>query len=141
MNKDSARKKAWIDCCYGRCDYSYGDDKIPLIFNPPTTICRWCKNEIEEKDAVVQSGYWFPSFYLGHKDCRVTGYAQDVYEQQLIDMDCNECKHFNATASTDSFGNRPGKCLKLNKTTYAYPAGQVCNAGLHDDCFEHRKSL
>ena len=116
-----------------------GEDILPISISSVTTKCRHCKEVVNESDAKVQAAYWTPHHYvLWHNECHLKHHKQEVFEQQKIDKDCNECINFSATSSTDKNGNRFGICKKFNKDTTAYPGGQICMSPIHDDCFEHR---
>lgn len=148
--KETAYKLAFLDCCYGRVEYSWGDDEIPCVLTEVTKKCTHCNAlskhpdtnpDVAEDSAIVQRAYWTPShFQLWHKDCHAKHYHLGVIEQQTIDMDCNECKHFEAKEQTDKAGGRRGICGRTGVATTAYPGGTFCNYPTHEQCFEHRKA-
>lgn len=145
-NKQAARKAAFTDACYGRAYFNVEDDVdipsdfISLRLSSPAPNCAWCLEYVEEKDAVVQSGYWTPhSYMMGHKSCRDKKHPIEVWDQQVIDQDCNECKHFAASDEPMQGGSRYGTCTRTKKDTIAYPGGVYCSYPQHEACFEHRK--
>lgn len=68
-----------------------------------------------------------------HKACKQQGYANEAYECQKIDADCNDCAFFKREKNLGNsvFG---GQCLKFNIATKAYP-----NKCTGKECFIHRK--
>lgn len=85
--------------------------------------------------------YWFTKAQqrqLGHVcgvGCREMS-KEDIIEQQKIDADCNDCKHFKRGQFHKSPGLDwfDGHCLKFDKPTKAYPMQFTGHF-----CFEHRK--
>lgn len=140
--KETANRLGFLDCCYGRAKLSWGDNEnVPIALAKVTTKCRYCGGDVEEIDAKVQASYWTPHYYqLSHSECHKLHYANEVIEQQKIDLDCNECSHFEAKETTDRFGCRRGICMKTGDKTTAYPGGTYCNYPSHEYCFEHRKA-
>lgn len=141
--KETASRLGFLDCCYGRAELSWGaGEEVPIVLSGITTKCRHCNEGVLERDAKVQAEYWTPHHYqLWHKDCHEKHYHPDVIEQQKIDMDCNECKHFEAKEPTDKQGSRYGVCRRSGAATTAYPGGTFCNYPTHEKCFEHRKAI
>jgi len=95
--------------------------------------CRYCKGKVEKENAALTASYWSSGWYLCHKDCKQRGEKEEAYECQIIDADCNDCKHFKRGDKTDK-GIFEGLCLKFNKQTKAYP--NYCSSHA---CFEHRR--
>lgn len=141
--KETANRLGFLDACYGRAELSWGEDEdVPIILSGITTKCRHCKEEVLEQDAKVQAAYWTPHHYqMWHNNCHEQHHKIEVIEQQTIDLDCNECVHFEAKEPTDKFGDRRGICKRTGLQTTAYPGGVFCNYPSHDECFEHRKAL
>jgi len=69
-------------------------------------------------------------------DARLT--PEDLIEQQKIDADCNDCRHFKRGAMRKGLGVPcfEGHCLKLDKPTLAWPIQFSGHA-----CFEHRREV
>ncbi len=96
-------------------------------------ICRYCRQA--GCDDVTPS-YWLGGAYPCHRACKVEGYANEAYECQKIDADCNDCKHFKREKHLSKGGKGiwQGQCLKFDCLTLAYP--NFCS---NKQCFEHRK--
>ena len=95
-------------------------------------VCRGCHLPINEEDADVMVGYWYPhSYYLVHKKCRDEAIRQERYELQKIDSDCNDCIYFKREKTNPDVSY--GQCMKYNKPTKAYP-----NTCTGHKCFRHR---
>ena len=139
--RETANRLGFLDCCYGRAELSWGDgEKTPIIFTRPTTKCRHCGGDVTEDEAKVQAAYWTPGCYqIWHKSCHEQYHHIEVIDQQMIDKDCNECKHFKATEPVNRAGNRHGICVITGDATIAYPGGVYCSYPAHEECFEHRK--
>jgi hypothetical protein len=99
-------------------------------------LCKFCGKYTERSEADIVHGYWTPLMGLTHKLCKKEGYANEAYECQKIDMNCNECKHFSRGDSLGS-GIFSGYCNKLNKPTEAQ--SNFSSREWHGECFEHRK--
>lgn len=108
-----------------------------------------CKFHGEVKP-IKSQGYWTAGTLLCPR-CYPNGIQstpEDVLEQQLIDADCNDCKHFQRGALVKQFvglgevviklGKEGqyflGHCLKFDKPTKAFPVHYTGH-----ECFEHRK--
>lgn len=141
--KETANRLGFLDCCYGRAEFSWGEcESVPIILSCITTKCWHCNEDVLEKDAKVQADYWTPyNYQLWHKHCHEQQHKIDVIERQIIDMDCNECVYFEAKEHTDKFGDRRGICKRTGLPTVAYPGGTFCSYPSHKDCFEHRKRI
>lgn len=93
-----------------------------------TKQCKYCKKEIEKKDAVLARGYWTAGkvISLSHKDCAEGGYKDEVYECQKIDANCNEC----------GFLKRGKENLCKKTGDVVFPSS---NYAMGMECFVHRK--
>lgn len=94
-------------------------------------ICRYCDKPVE--NGVTTHSYWNAIPFLCHAECKDAGYKQEAYECQVLDADCNDCKHFQRGPML-SKGAWEGVCLKDNTPTKAYPNFASCHP-----CFEHRR--
>lgn len=115
-------------------------------------ICRYCSLAIPEQELATTHGYWGGSPFLCHKQCKDAGIKQEAYDCQLIDADCNDCKHFKrgkllppvvsflkrTDSSVAQVTHQPnvfnGHCLKFDRPTLAQP-----NKWSGLECFEHRR--
>lgn len=113
--------------------------------------CYYCGIQMQLHEMVKTVGYWGGSPFECHKSCKDQGIKDDAYQCQLIDADCNDCKHFkrgevvkrwlscieNGKPSKRlvNMGIIDGHCLKLDKPTQAQP-----NKCSMYPCFEHRRS-
>jgi len=137
-------KEIFKSLCYGR------EVKVPesAVFKycRPGVVCRHCQKPIKEEDFAVHSGYWFPhTWYPCHKGCLSELAGTEAYDCQVIDADCNDCKHFergkqvNASGTLSrtlfpAIGTKPGYCSKRSCNVEATP-----NHCSNFPCFEHRK--
>lgn len=121
-------------------------------------LCRYCNQPVDVlgTDYTYTVAYWHwghcdKERFLCHKSCKVV--KQEAYDCQLIDADCNDCKHFqrgklaelliSMTKTPDGrwveIPHQPdlfyGHCLKFNRPTVAQP-----NKWTGMECFEHRRS-
>ena len=97
-------------------------------------ICPECFANVGKNDACVVVTYWRSMLRVCHKVCRDKYVREMVYECQLIDSDCNDCKHFDRGVMIGS-GVFSGRCKMFDKPTIGCP--NFCS-GM--PCFEHRKS-
>lgn len=113
--------------------------------------CRYCGQPIEAADLSTTYSYWGGFQFACHRKCKDAGIKSEAYDCQVIDADCNDCKHFKrgsivphkpeVQAAIDS-GQCPnfsteiwnGHCLKFDRPTRAFPKKW---SGL--GCFEHRR--
>ena len=104
--------------------------------------CRGCRLPIlpgEPRSEVA--AYWTPhAKYAVHKACKTLAIKTEAFECQLIDADCNDCKHFERDLTWQkregsSGGGQPGRCQKFGKPTRAWP-----NTCTGHACFEHRRA-
>lgn len=93
--------------------------------------CCYCKKSVEAAEAKVIGSYWCGFSRVAHPACIPEGFAEEAYECQLLDSNCNDCKHFSRAK-----GNC-GTCLKgcRDGEFKVYPANWQ---GM--SCFEHRKA-
>ena len=94
-------------------------------------ICRFCKKG--DTDDVYFS-YWRAIKFPCHTACKAKGVAEEAYECQLIDADCNDCKNFRRGRQTKTKGCWYGWCDKKDIDVVA-----LVNFASSYDCFEHRK--
>lgn len=104
--------------------------------------CRGCGLSILPGEPVAEvAAYWTPhTRYPVHAGCRQRAQREEAYECQLIDADCNDCRHFERdTTFKPKKGIRPaslpGRCAKFGKPTIARP-----NTATGHCCFEHRRA-
>lgn len=85
-------KKLYKDLCYWRAEYSI----MVWIWKicPPTTICRLCKEEVEEEDFAIYTTYRRSLYTTCHKQCHDKLQKKEAYECQKIDECCNDCIFF-----------------------------------------------
>ena len=94
--------------------------------------CLGCKKPVSQADAVVYGSYWGGYKNICHRDCIAEVSRLESFECQLIDSNCNDCKHFNRVAGnvgTCADGKRDGEFR-------VYPANWQ---GM--DCFIHRRGI
>ena len=104
--------------------------------NKNEILCRYCQKEIAESEATFTTSYWGGNKFPCHKACKEQGYKDEAYQCQLIDGDCNDCKHFQrGDVVKPPYKYYKGFCLKFNKPTNAFPL--TCT---DHKCFEHRKN-
>ncbi len=97
--------------------------------------CRYCEKPVTKSDdAAITYSYWQGMPFICHRLCKEAGIRQEAYDCQMIDADCNDCRHFQRGQLT---GKEvwSGHCLKFNRETKAYPKKWT---GMK--CFEHRRS-
>lgn len=117
-------------------------------------ICRYCDKPIEGQ-AVQTFGYWSHFPFVCHAKCKVSGERQEAIDCQIIDADCNDCKHYQrgklAPPTISRLHRKDGTivdvvyqpqifiggyCLKFSKPTSASP-----NKWSGLECFEHRRAI
>lgn len=132
------------------------DKSLKIEYPYPCCICGvLCESE-ESSD--FYSTYWsalrIPICKI-HSPIECREYQkQEAYECQLIDSDCNDCKHFkrgsrnlyrgDKVKTQDGEYNRIlvahdvfcGRCQKFDKPTIAF-----VNMATGHECFEHRRLL
>lgn len=115
--------------------------------------CRYCDKPIDGNGVVTHS-YWGGLPFQCHKECKQAGERAEAFECQLIDADCNDCKHYQRgqlarrlisnlhkpNGKVVEVAHQPniivgGRCLKFSKPTVAQPKKW---SGL--ECFEHRRA-
>ena len=95
-------------------------------------VCRYCDQPVA--DGVPVFSYWNAFRFMAHPACAKDGYRQEAYECQVIDADCNDCRHFQR-GSMLSKGIWSGLCSKDGSSVLAYP--NFCSG---HPCFEHRRT-
>lgn len=114
--------------------------------------CRFCGAGVLPAEAVTVHSYWQGLPLVSHRVCRDAGVKSEAFDCQVIDADCNDCKHFkrgklveelkSAMAdgkaamvlfNTETF---TGHCLKFDRPTLAFP-----NKWTGRECFEHRRAI
>jgi hypothetical protein len=100
----------------------------------PSKTCRFCNGPLTDKTFDTTTSYWWAFQSPCHKECKSTGQAQEAYECQKIDADCNDCGFFQRKENGKWVCY--GTCLKTGQSTKAYPN----NASLNP-CFAHRKDM
>lgn len=112
--------------------------------------CRYC----EQPGADTKTyAYWSGTPDWCHAGCKAAGEREEAFDCQVIDADCNDCRHYrrgvSAPKQISRYKNHKGEwveiiykpeiwigghCLKFNKPTIACPKKWT---GL--ECFEHRR--
>lgn len=114
--------------------------------------CRYCGNPVEVP--VTTLAYWNQTPCVCHAECKASGEKEEAYECQVIDADCNDCRHYkrgvlapkvvsnlrkpNGKIVEVSFQPNEivgGRCLKFDRPTTAYP-----HQFTGRECFHHRKN-
>jgi hypothetical protein len=111
--------------------------------------CRYCNLPVS--DPVETLAYWNQTPDVCHAECKVAGERQEAIDCQIIDADCNDCKHFKRGYDVkrwlscmvdekpsfvlENMGINVGHCLKFNKITQAFP-----HMSTGRECFEHRRN-
>lgn len=115
--------------------------------------CRYCDKPVDESEATITHSYWQGVRFICHKACKDAGVKQEALDCQVIDADCNDCRHYKRgqlspkvisnTKTTDGRWvqviHQPnviigGHCLKFDRPTIAQP-----NKWSGLECFEHRR--
>lgn len=119
-------------------------------------ICRYCdKPVLTESEAAITHSYWQGLPFICHKACKDAGGKQEAFDCQVIDADCNDCRHYKrgklasrvvsllrrTDGTTVEVSHQPnifigGRCLKFDKPTVAQP-----NKWSGLECFEHRRNF
>jgi len=113
-------------------------------------ICRYCALPVA--NPVKTLAYWNQTPDVCHPECKVAGEKQESVDCQVIDADCNDCRHFlrgelvkrwlsdikdgMKTKTLTNMGIVKGRCAKLRTETEAYP-----HMSTGRPCFEHRREL
>jgi len=104
-----------------------------------STSCRKCSKPVTKEDFHVVVGYWTPLWFSAHKDC-ISIQAEDAYDCQKIDADCNDCGHFvrgeKLSCPGSKYASFKGHCSKWDFKTMGH-----VNFCTDMPCFEHRKDL
>jgi len=112
--------------------------------------CRYC-GQLINGDGVKTFSYWSKAEFVCHPQCKESGEKQEAIDCQIIDSDCNDCRHFKRTNPEEKrwlscmhnrkpsirlvgMGYFDGHCLKFDLPTVAQP-----NKWTGMECFEHRK--
>ena len=107
--------------------------------------CRYCNKLIDDADWVTTLAYWNQTPDVCHSGCKQAGERQEAIDCQVIDSDCNDCKHFKRNGITDEIKGTPttngvkaftvfGDCLKFEKKTTGHP-----HFWTGRECFTHRR--
>lgn len=92
-------------------------------------------NRCGKSGAKRSRGYWSAgAFWCEEHQPNLT--AEDIFEMQKIDADCNDCRHFQRGEMTKPGGLTCflGFCKKFAKPAKAWPMQYSGH-----ECFEHRK--
>ncbi len=114
-------------------------------------ICRYCSKPVSEPMKTL--AYWNQTQDVCHDECKVAGERQEAIDCQVIDSDCNDCKHYQRGKLADKIVSKlhkpngeivdvifqpneiyGGRCLRFNKTVSAFP-----HTFTGRQCFEHRR--
>lgn len=112
--------------------------------------CRYCGQPVEVASAAITYSYWQGLPFVCHAGCKDAGAKQEALDCQVIDADCNDCKHFQRghlvkRELSDMIDGKPGKrlvsmdiwtghCRRFDQPAFAYP--MMCTGR---PCFEHRR--
>lgn len=116
--------------------------------------CRYCDKPIPPGEEVGTFAYWSATPDVCHRACKDVGVRREAFECQLIDADCNDCRHYQRgrlaekvvsllrtkDGRIEEVIHKPniivgGHCLKFDRPTVAQP-----NKWSGLECFEHRRS-
>lgn len=116
--------------------------------------CRYCDISLDDREAVMTLAYLGKTPDVCHSSCKANGERQEAMDCQIIDSDCNDCKHYQRGKIAHPIISRiktidgrmedvvfkpqyfiGGKCLKFDKEVIAQP-----NKWTGHDCFEHRRA-
>ena len=107
--------------------------------------CRYCEKPIEQEQSIRTLAYWQQTPDVCHVACKQAGERQEALDCQVIDADCNDCKHFKrglvgvqrwaGLGFVNDTTIVAGHCLQYEKPTTAYP-----HSWTGRDCFEHRRT-
>lgn len=96
----------------------------------PSTTCRQCNKEVEEKDFDYLPSYWKPNkWFIVHVDCKKDAKKQEAYDCQCVDCSCNDCFFF------ERVNQNKGNCKK-KKIEVVAESNFCCPNNL--ECFVHR---
>ena len=125
--------------------------------------CRYCNQPITEQAILTHAyaycyAYWdfgqteSRQQFLCHAECKIEGIKSEAFDCQMIDADCNDCRHFQRgqvvkrwlscienkkpSMRLVNMGIITGHCAKFNRPTTAQP-----NKWTGLECFEHRRAL
>ena len=112
--------------------------------------CRYCDKLILPGCEVLTRGYWWQTEFQCHGSCKVDGEKQEAFDCQMVDADCNDCRHFKrgevvkewlscmengkAGMRLVNMGTITGHCLRFDRPTSAHPKTWTGR-----ECFEHRR--
>lgn len=115
-----------------------------------TELCRYCNQPVEPPERVLTHSYWGGLPFPCHRACKEAGVKQEAFDCQVVDADCNDCRHFKrgevvrvllsciengkAGQKLVNTGVITGHCLKFDRPTKAHP-----NKWTGWECFEHRR--
>jgi len=131
------------------------DDHTDLYGSLVGAHCRYCdKPVLTELEAAITHSYWHGLAFICHKLCKDAGVKHEALDCQVIDADCNDCRHYRrgklAPIIESRWINEHGKeafvihqpnifigghCLKFDRPTLAQP-----NKWSGLECFEHRRA-
>ena len=112
----------------------------------PSLTCRGCGLPLTDTDFDVWVSYWKSVWFPAHKACRAAGMAEEAYDCQCVDADCNDCNSFcrgksagelvmiGVAGSPDVTRPANGHCEKFDRPAVAW--ANFCSGWA---CFEHRK--
>jgi len=114
--------------------------------------CRYCLKPIED-EPVKTLAYWNQTPDVCHAECKREGERAAALECQIIDADCNDCKHYKRgvlAQKIESLLHKPngrieivtfqpneiigGRCGRFNFDVMAFP-----HTWTGKECFEHRR--
>ena len=94
--------------------------------------CRYCDKPINDP-GVKTLAYWGGNEYRCHAECMVAGERQEAFDCQVIDADCNDCRHFKRLVQVGRNISK-GHCLRFDRPETAFP-----HMSTGRECFEHRR--
>lgn len=103
--------------------------------------CRFCGGQLTAENITKVSTYWNVLICVCHKECKVRGMAEEAYECQMIDADCNYCKWFIRGKGGMNDGMGHGNCGNPEQLAVVDCTGVICQSNTFAGkyCFEHRK--
>ena len=119
------------------------------------TACRYCDKPMDDRSIVRTQSYWSAMADFCHRECKAAGEKQEALDCQMIDADCNNCRHYQRGKIAPKIISKlktedgrivdvifnpeyyiGGACLKFNVPTLAQP-----NKWTGHECFEHRTQV
>lgn len=111
------------------------DGSLAHVKFDPSRMCRACKKDVLPDDFDVFVGYFTDVWYPCHRQCREGQTRYEHRECQMIDMNCNDCRHLRRKPMASGVQVLSGECVRLKKDVSFLP--RTCMPQ-NASCFEHR---